>query len=845
LSLLVSMAVWVLFSWPLARYTASGIPASATNVEKGHVRQMVMGDHLQLLYNYWIFSDMLQGNTRFFRNLYEFNTGNDDERKYVGFDFMPYTAVFALGDIAAGPAFGWNLVNLFSLWMAFFFGWLLARRYVPHDAAAGVAALVCITLPYLWVALLGGSPTGMTMAFVPMLLWGIDTAVREGRLIGGLTAALALLCSYLNDAHILLFSFLALPGWSLFVLWQDEDHPRFDVKRLLKIVAAFVPLIITVLFIVVIIQSSKSAEVSGTTVESGRSAHEVALFTPASKGLYSWHTSQITHSIYFGYTVFILLIAGIASQLRLLVRAPAKQWRAALAMAAILFGVWLLVALALGPNGPGGGRVFDMARHWVPDYGMIRQPAKVYGMLAALLTVAAAMALRSLLQLISSKRMILAVVFIIGAGMLLEYRLRIEPTICLLDREQGAYAAVVEDAAQSGKDARAIALPIWPGDSAWSSLYEYYGMLYRIRMINGYQPVVSHEYIDEIYNAYEYMNGGIIRDEQLDSLRKRGIDYVILHEDAFPEQVSSFAVSFTLKRLLDCQRLHLLRQAQNVWAFKILDKPEQRQPVTRGWNWAFPSHNSYIEAEWFARTNAVDLEGDDVSGGHYEDLKQNGAELRLNPFYHCNVPQATLFVRERGRGDLRVNLTADTGSEFEAVEHLESDVWEWREISLTGPVGSVTADLRLSRLSGTVDVDAVQIAGGSLLHIAPGETVRLPAPLFFHAGYTDLKENAVVVRALHESSGVIFYGPNLPLTQGHYRIGFEYGTQAPAGTLLGTLQLKCGSFESEPVDVVAGKSPAVIEFQTPELNLPMQVAFRYSRRADMKIYAVTVTHPDK
>ena len=46
-SLLIALAAWMLFSWPLPRYFLSAIPASAHNTEAQAVRTMVPGDHLQ------------------------------------------------------------------------------------------------------------------------------------------------------------------------------------------------------------------------------------------------------------------------------------------------------------------------------------------------------------------------------------------------------------------------------------------------------------------------------------------------------------------------------------------------------------------------------------------------------------------------------------------------------------------------------------------------------------------------------------------------------------------------------------------------------------------------------
>jgi len=836
-SLLISMAVWSLFSWPLPRHIATGIPSSSANVEKGSVRQMIMGDHLQLLYNYWIFSDMLSGKTRFFHNLYEFNTGDDDARRYVGFDFMPFTAVFTLMYWIGGRAFAWNMTTIFSIWITYFFSWLLLRRFIKKDSAAAITALAVISLPYLWSVELGGSPTGFAMSFIPMLLWGIDYAIRSGRVTGGLVAALALLCSYLNDAHVLLFSFMIAPCWAAFVLLQIEEKPLLDFKRWIKMTLSLLPFALAALFIFAVIQSGKG-EIADTTIENARGHHEVAIFSPDRSGLYSWDAKGISGSIYLGFTLPLLFIAGLLAQLWTTVKSPKTKLRETAALLAIFTAVSLLIMLALGPNGPHGGKVFGLARRFIPNYDMIRQPAKIFSFMPIILAAAAALSLKSIFRYIGNRKQQLALLCIIAALFGIEYKLRVEPTVCIINDSQSAYAAVAEDAKANGHDPRAIVIPIWPGDSAWSSLYEHYSSLYRIRMINGYLPVIPNEYIKNIYQVFEYMNGGIVTDAQLDNLLNRGIEYVLLHEDAFPEQVSSFAVSFTLKRFLDYPRLKLLQQGENIWAFKILPQADKRPPLDLGWNWFFPSYNSNHEIEWFEKTDAVAKEDSLASGGRYVSLEQSGAMVRLNPFYHCNAPNPVILLRGRGHGPMVANLKLDNGATVSRMDIWDSDQWHWREIRLSGLSNSVTADLQLVNGDGSFDLDLMIFSSGSILGIEPGKEVALPAPLFFHAGYTDLKKNSVVIRKAYESAEEIFYGPNLPLSAGEYEVIMRFDSQAEAGTNLGSFSLTCGDSHQGPFAVIAGNKQATGSFKTPAINQPLRFAFKYSRAADLEIKEV-------
>ncbi len=838
LSLLLSTVIWAAFSWPLPRYVASGVPSSSTNSDKGQVRSMIMGDHLQMVYSYWIFGDFLSGKTRFFHNLYEFNTGNDDERRYVGFDFMPYTLVFTLAYWIGERAFAWNMTGLVSLWLTLSVTWLLLRNYTRRDLYAAAMALISIALPYLWAMNMGGSPTGYSMAFVPMLLWGIDTGVRRGKAIGGAVAGLSFICSFLNDAHVLLFSLLLAPCWALFVALHASEEPFWKVRRWVRMFLGLLPFALIVLFLVSLIQMGKG-EVAETTIEHGFNMSEVAGFSPHLRGLTAWRSVGVSSVIYLGHVLPLLFLAGIVVQLWNTIKAPRDEWRRTAALLCIMAGVCGIIILALGPNGPMHGRFFHLARRFVPNFHMIRQPAKIYCLLPSLLTVAAALALGPVMVLVSKPRAQVKLVVAIAALFCLEYKLQVRTTVCLVDKEQVAYEAVAEDAKSKGKDARAIVIPIWPGESAWSSLYQHYVSLYRIRMVNGYLPVVPNDYIENIFKKFEYLNGGIVTDEQLDGLLERGIEYLLLHEDAFPEQVSSFAVSFTLSRYFEHPRLELLKQGENVWAFRVLAAPTADAVTTMpSWKLFFPSYNGNMEMEWFHGTGGEKHVNASASGDHYISLTETNATVTIETLYHCNAPNPVILLRGKGEGTLRVGLTPDTGGDYQMEQEWAADNWRWHEIPLVGLSNSVvTATVAFERLSGRLDLDVLIMSSGSILGLEPGEEVAIPAPLFFHAGYTDLERDAVVVRKKYEGDREMFYGPHLPLSEGRYEVRMAFETEATAGTALGSFSVTCDNQYTEPFPVVAG-SPAVGEFSTPRKNQPLRFAFDYSRNADLAIRSV-------
>ena len=137
-----ALLLTLVFSWPLARYATRGIVYTAFEQHPGEPLSMVPGDHLQFLYHLWLAQDTFEGHTPLFHNLYEFNTGDDSERRDVTPYYLPFSAFFAVGSRLAGQAFGWNFAGLVSLWLTGLFAWALARRYSESETAAGLLALV-------------------------------------------------------------------------------------------------------------------------------------------------------------------------------------------------------------------------------------------------------------------------------------------------------------------------------------------------------------------------------------------------------------------------------------------------------------------------------------------------------------------------------------------------------------------------------------------------------------------------------------------------------------------------------------------------------------------------------
>ncbi len=839
LVILITGLLWTWFTWPLPRHVFSGIPWTGHATERNPVRTMVSGDHLQLLYHFWLLGDMLRGDTPWFNNLYEFNTGKDDASYRPDPFYVPVSLVYVAGERLAGRAFGWNLAGFISLLFTLHFTWRLGRRFTDSDRLALAAAVLALAVPYRWFSLLGGSPTGFGMTFVPMLFLGLDRAIRDNRVSGGLLAGFALIMAYCTDLHVFYFSILAVPAWCLLALFRKEDFRWMKPRGWWRMAGALWPVLLGV---VAAYQMSvlAGAHLSGTDLGGGRSLREVATFSPRAGGFFGLGQPGPGHHIYLGI-VLPLLLASLAAFLLYLRRGkPRITGREWTFLVMSLAGMAVILLLALGPNGPFGGALFRFCRSVFPKYTMIRQAPKIYCLLPSLVACFMALASGIVMERISRRKWFGGFLLVMVVIVVMEFQGRIRAGICELDTRQAAYRAVVADAARNHRIARALVLPIWPGNSHWASLYEHYASLHRLRMVNGYSPAVSTNYIASVFRPLESANLGELQPDQLDQLRDMGVDYILLHEDAFPEKVSPYPVVFTLNGLLSNPRLEWLAQDRQVWAFRIRTGSGQSQVSSR----LLPSPVLFPARQWQAESSrertgaAADIPMLGASGMAYVCLSDAGASLALRPTAVPAVPGQSLLVRIAGGGELRLDLLAREAPPRSAALEIRSESWNWRRIPFTPLDRHAWVTPRLTAIQPFLNVDMALLSGSPWRSPLTGQKVVLPAASFFHAGYSDLEDGCVTLSPDRDPEGAVFYGLNLPLEPGEYESELRFFTAAPDGTELGAISASGEGVSGTPAVFRAGG--AARQRFTVESELPVRLNLEYHRQAVVRLASWTL-----
>jgi hypothetical protein len=826
ISLVLAILMSSFFFWPLPNHANHAIVENMQPFgESTQIGPVSPGDPLQLMYHFWMFTDMLAGNTPWLHNLYEFNTGDDAARYEPSVYYFPFSLFFAIGFWIDGHTGGWNLASVISIWLTLWLTFLLTRRYTRSDLAAWCCACLGLALPYRWMTLGGGSPTGFTMAWIPLLLYGIDRMVHNRSIGGGALAGLAILLASFADSHCFFFSILATPAWFLFAsmyrsVSQNQPPARADIRP----VIAGGALIAIFTMAAYLLQKMLTSAIQGSTASAGRTLSEVRLFTPLPDGLFSWNVHGVSEHIYIGYALPALVVLGLAAGCHALFRASNRKSARNLLISFVLLtaGIMLVIALALGANGPFGGQFFLWARDLVPPYRMIRQTAKIYCLLPSMIAVIAAFSY--LLARLAPARIWTFTWAIVAVAGIFEASSRIHPRIGIIQDQNKAYAAVASHATAAGFVPRAVAVTLWPGESHFSSVYQHWGSLYHIRMVNGYFPFTAEKYVNDVFRRLESINVGIVDTAQREWLSSRGINYLIVHENLYPEKVSTYPIGYALSRLQQDPYFELLAQDGPVWAFRLLKRPREvlaSQPKPALW----PTTHS-VEAEMLRDAKEHVLPDPTASGGTFVRLNKPDQTLTVRAWdYGPDVNNHWSF-RMRGTGRLvahRFVMNEPAGTVDLAVA---SDDWTWITVQMPTPETRRQAYTRLHLSEGSIDVDMAHLLAGEPIAVVPGESWTISADHLFHSGYSSPQFEGVNFDPSVDSAGTVLYGPKAPFPAGDYELSIDFTSpSAPIGTILGRCEVHLPERHLMAAsDIIAGQ-PAPLPVSVTN-NLPLNIIIK-------------------
>lgn len=744
-TIVCGLVVWAAATWPLPLLFRSAIPLAerrAPNAPGLAINQP--GDQMQLLYHFWLARDTFAGKTPAFANVYEFNFRGDEALRRFSTYYIPFSLVYGAVSPFLGDAAGWNAAGLFSFLLGLLGTFALAWRLSRSGAAAAFAAILLSAFPYRWHALMTGSPTGFAICFVPWLAYGIDRLVRDASARGAAVAGLSLFLAFCSDLHVFYFSALSVPLFAAMSLvlagWRGIAFRRVCLAAIpfaAAVVAAG------------ILSKLASADLGSTTMQGGRTLREIALFSPVLRGLFTErHLEGATNTIYVG------IFAGVFFPLafvRLLADGGARRERRGIAAAALLaFAAFAVLLLAAGVYGPFNGLPIRLARGLVPKYGFIRQPAKIFCLMP---TILAAFAALCLAPFAAQSRAALLRASILGVCALAQQLIWFRPTLGTVDGEAPAYRTAATAAADAGETApKALAIPLWPGDSHWSSLYEQGVMRSRLRLLNGYSPSPPADYSDTVFKPLESVNQGGIDFGQYRLLRGFGVGWLLFHEDAFPDKVSPFPAGVSLATLALNPALEPVFAGERVSAFRLLEG---------------------IPEEAFRETAAEDA----LTALDFPPALVWNAHRVMRSLETASAPGRINLA-------LRAPLVLHPGMRF-----MLHGSGGWRSIPLDNPMGGEYA-----LPDGLGEPDMIFVAAGREVPPTGGEMTPMR---MFHSG-TSHPENGSVSFPASADGGpyCAMEGPFVPVPAGRWKLAAEAQGAVAAGATLELLRGVRGETET-------------------------------------------------
>lgn len=781
--------------------------------------EMFPGDHLQLMYHFWLMKEFVVGETPWFHDLYEFNRGDDAEREWVRPYFVPFSLLFAGFSGLGGNAFGYNATLFVSVWLTLLGSWWLARRFVGNHGLALAASIIGIVFCYRWVSALGGHPAGFALMWLPWLWLGIDGFVPSGlnhrpsgTLRDGGLVAISLLGCAAGDLQVLGFALLAPLGMWLVSYLHHRKIPKLDrfgasVSRmtLLAHAVALLGFLLAGTFAVVTSQGF-----AGTSLEDGQPEIAVALASPVWTDWFRWFGTDAAAHAFFGVALTVACLVFLSFGVR----------RGATRLPTILVAIGLILGLlvGLGTNGPIIGGVRDLLQG---EVDLLRQPTKAHLAFPVLLTVFFAMGAS-----VVPRKLFAVIVGLVLAEQLVQVR----PFLSEL-ADNPVYQEVVRDGGE-----RVLVVPLRPGDSAFDSIQQYHAMRSRLKFVNGYSPRVPDAWTHSAFEPLRTVNQGVLLADQIGLLRKMGVSHVVYDESQARDDAFDFPPALVRERLQLNPALELLAHEGNIWSFRIGEAASTRIGFRP--DHLFPARAVELE-DCLTKGGSVYIRED--TGSMFEkylEMKDVGTVLAAPPPGHLPpLLQSGSSVLVRMRGEGVVALQA--GDETTSVHH-RSSAWSWRRIQprLGDSLSPETFTLRLD--AGALDLDGYLVLADS--ERLPCKGMTIPAADGFHRAALG-RDNALRfdpgrVPTAYPSWEAV----RVPCEPGRYKLTWTGEADDASTSGFGRFEIFTDPDERQEVSVASASG--VGTFIVPD-DRPLQIQFFFSGRAAIVLNHVAFSRDER
>jgi hypothetical protein len=313
--------------------------------------------------------------------------------------------------------------------------------------------------------------------------------------------------------------------------------------------------------------------VGNSIVGKGRTWHEVTSNSPEIMDLFKRCNASAEGFVYPGWIPAILLLFLLVEKFL----APAAWGRANRWRFWFFLGILILsYAIALGPYFDPVLPIYRFMYNYFPFFRYPRDSARIIFLSFLCWGIIVAFGLegikRELHNRMPGRRTWPGIILTAAAALVLwDYHPQKKIGLSRLDEGNPVYKTLSR---LPEKNPVALGLPMFPGDSHQSSLYEYYITQSGVPMVNGYSPVVAKRYVDKVFWPLIGLNVGEITREDYDHLRKLGVTNLVHHQELYFYKVSPFSGHLAFRNLMDSPYLKLIMTNMEQSLFEVLP-PEQ------------------------------------------------------------------------------------------------------------------------------------------------------------------------------------------------------------------------------------------------------------------------------
>jgi len=559
----------VVFSYPLVFHLRNGMPYSFMPVPGLELQRQYPGDYIQLVYRFWLFGQALAGETPCFSNAYEFSTPLTPPM--FSMQGIPLSCLFLIFT-PWGTIFAYNMLILLSFLAAGMAMALLVREVTRSLGAGAICGFLYACVPNRLGHLYGGHMGGFVYFLVPLGLYCLEKSWREGveafggrggkSIWWGFAFGLCALCTAVTELH---FSFYSAVLLVLYVscrcieLWARNGF-RTAMRAMRPPLAGLaLPIALAAGYLLWV----KLHIIGPSVMGGGRTLRTVQAFSPTLKDIFS-KNANAERNIYLGFPPIIVALYGVWARRREIRDGRAERG----ALLWLYFWLVLFAACYLMSLGMTLERYFPFYSRLhakVPFLAYSRTSSRI---VCLALTPFLLLCGYGVKDLLSRGRMVRTGVWLIFALALVDYHPRGRIGISTLR----GMDAVYEEVRREARGKRVLELPIWPGDSALSTIYEYYATLTAVPIVNGYNPAPPRGYFENVFEPLRNLNYGEMRQCQYDVLRRWGVPCVVLHQDLFPRRVSRYPFRFTLLNLMRSPYLQFVRSDGPHYLFRVRNR---------------------------------------------------------------------------------------------------------------------------------------------------------------------------------------------------------------------------------------------------------------------------------